>query len=154
MLLIPAFAFMEACIGIGLFVSGLFLVVACSIIYLHGWVDIQMIMLLAMLGASLGDHTGFYVGRLLGPGIEQLSWVQKHRDKLAKTEALARNYGRYAIFIGRFIPAIRSLLPAMLGMSGFDRVRYSALDLAACALWALALGAIVSGAAHLFASAS
>ncbi|MGB1582085.1 MAG: DedA family protein, partial [Nevskiales bacterium] len=59
-------------------------------------------------------------------------------------------YGPWAIFIGRFLPAIRSLVPAMLGISGFQRLRYSLLDMTACSLWALGLAAIVLGAHELF----
>jgi membrane-associated protein len=50
-----------------------------------------------------------------------------------------------AVFIGRFVPAIRSLIPATMGISGFDGRRYLLLDALACALWSTALGAIVLG---------
>ena len=47
--------------------------------------------------------------------------------------------------IGRFVPAIRSLIPAALGISGFRRLHYSLTDLTACAIWASALLLIVVG---------
>ncbi len=147
--IIPLIAFLESCIGIGLFVSGLFLVLAASLLYVNELGGLVPIMLLALLGASLGDHVGYYVGRALGPGFHHLGVVQRHGQRLAQAETLVRRYGAYAIFIGRFIPAIRSLIPAMLGISAFARLRYTLLDLAACLLWALALGAIVHGAGRL-----
>ena len=67
----------------------------------------------------------------------------RYRDRIQKAESMVRRYGAWAIFIGRFIPAIRSLIPAALGISGFDRLRYSLLDVLACGLWSAALGLIV-----------
>ncbi len=37
-----------------------------------------------------------------------------------------------------------------MGFSGFPRLRYSLLDIAACSLWALGLAGIVLGAHELF----
>ena len=148
--LVPLFAFMETCVGIGLFVSSLFLVIICSIFYANDWASVPQMALLAAAGSSLGDHAGFYVGRVLGPGVHQLSLVRRHQGQWQRTEDLVRRYGPWAIFIGRFLPAIRSLVPAMLGISGFARLRYSLLDSAACSLWALCLAAIVLGAHEVF----
>ena len=76
--------------------------------------------------------------------------MQRHLDKWQRTEDLVRRYGPWAIFVGRFIPAIRSLVPAMVGITDFPRWRYTPLDLAACSLLALGLVVIVRGAHELF----
>lgn len=143
LLLVPLFAFAEACIGIGLLVSGAFLLVLATALYSSDLATLEAIVPLAMLGALLGDHAGFYVGRYLGPRLHHLRFAARHRSKIERAESLIRRGGAWALFIGRFIPAIRSLIPAALGVSGFDRLRYSLLDIAACALWAAALGGIV-----------
>lgn len=139
------FAFAEACIGIGLFVSGLFLVTVASWIYTSGTAGIAHILLLAFSGAALSDHVGFYVGRWCGPGLHQIEFVKKRRVPLQRAERLISDYGAIAIFIGRLVPAIRSLIPAMLGMSRFKTTYYSILDIAACLVWSLGLGAIIIG---------
>jgi membrane-associated protein len=48
-------------------------------------------------------------------------------------------HGGFAVFIGRYIPAIRSLVPALLGVAGYDRRKYVVLDILACGTWAVAL---------------
>lgn len=149
LLLVPLLAFAEGCIGIGLFVSGLFLVAASSFIHAQGLAPVPMIVALAFGGATLGDHAGFYAGRWIGPRMHRWRFAQRHRGRFDQAEALIRRRGAWAIVIGRFLPAIRSLIPAALGISGFDQLRYSAVDLAACALWATALGLIVSGLVRL-----
>lgn len=144
-LLIPVLAFAEACIGLGIFVSGALLLLLCSYLYSAGLADPEVIVLLAMVGASIGDHVGFYVGVMAGPGIHHTSWAMRYRERLQRAEALVRRYGVFAIFVGRFVPAIRSIIPALLGVSDFNRRLYSILDISACILWSLALLLIVQG---------
>lgn len=150
LLLVPVFAFMETCVGIGLFISSLFLVIICSVFYSNGLASVPLMAVLAAAGSSLGDHAGFYLGRVVGTGVHKLALVRRNQARWDRSEALVRRYGPWAIFIGRFLPAIRSLVPAMLGISGFQRLRYSLLDMTACSLWALGLAAIVLGAHELF----
>jgi membrane-associated protein len=55
------------------------------------------------------------------------------------------NWGGVAVAIGRFVPAIRSIVPAMLGIGGFARLRFSIIDIASCTAWAGALIVLGSG---------
>jgi membrane-associated protein len=144
-ILIPALAFAEACLGIGLLISGVFLLLVATTVYANQLAGIEVIIALACVGAILGDHVGFHIGRWLGPGFHHTRAAERYRDHLQKGEAVIRRYGAAAIFVGRFVPAIRSLIPAMLGLSGFNSARYSVLDILACVLWSSALGAIVLG---------
>ncbi|WP_294135735.1 DedA family protein [Pseudohongiella sp.] len=114
-----------------------------SVLLANDIANLSQILPLAMAGALLGDHAGFYTGRWIGPRFHHFTFAQKHRAKLQKSEAMIVKYGPYAIFIGRFLPAIRSLIPAMLGISGFNAARYSALDVGACLLWSACLGVIL-----------
>lgn len=148
--LVPLLAFMETCVGIGLFVPSLMLVVVCSVFYANDWANIWLMAGMAMVGSSLGDHVGFYVGRAIGSRIHGWPLVRRNPERFQRAEAMVRRQGAWAIFIGRFLPAIRSLVPATMGITRFDRLRYSAFDVAACSLWALGLVAIVQGAHHLF----
>ena len=142
---VPILAFAEACVGLGLFVSGAFLLGLATLLYSNGVASVELISVLAMLGATLGDHAGFYVGYFFGPQFNGSRFALKHQEKLGKAEELVRRYGGFAIFVGRFIPAIRSIIPAVLGVSGFRRKTYSVLDLCACLVWSAALAGLVMG---------
>ncbi|MDO9520537.1 MAG: VTT domain-containing protein [Pseudohongiella sp.] len=144
LLAIPLLAFAEACIGIGLFVSGIILFSIAALLYNSGLISLAQIAMLSFPGALLGDQLGFFAGSRLGPGIHQTRLGQRYSARLQRTEQMITRHAGGAVFIGRFIPAIRSLIPAMLGISGFDRRRYLMLDAAACALWSIALAALVS----------
>jgi len=150
LLLIPVVAFAEACVGIGLLVSGFILVAIASLLYSSEIASLAQMLPLAFAGAMLGDHAGFYAGRWIGPGFHHTKFASKYQKGLSRAEDLIRRHGSAAIFIGRFIPAIRSLIPALLGIGAFNRLRYTVLDGLACLLWTAALGGIVLGTSNLF----
>ena len=148
--LVPLLAFMETCIGLGLIVPSLMIVVVTSVFYANDWANIWLMAAMAMVGSSLGDHVGFYAGRGIGQRIHGWRIMERHAKRWERAETMVRRYGVFTIFIGRFIPAIRSMVPAMMGITRFDRLRYTLYDVAACSLWALGLVAIVQGAHTLF----
>ncbi|MFT4816371.1 MAG: membrane-associated protein [Pseudohongiellaceae bacterium] len=141
----PLLAFAESCVGIGLVVSGVLLLLVSATLYNNGIAGLEMLLPLAFFGALLGDHAGYYFGRTLGTKFHEISVIKKYQANVAKAEGLIRRYGSAAIFIGRFIPAIRSIIPALVGVSGLQRLRYSVIDALACLCWVLALAAILIG---------
>ena len=142
---IPIFAFAEAFVGLGLFVSGALLVIAGSIVFENGLLSIVGISALAFLGALLGDLAGFYVGKRTGPYFQETEFARKRKNTIQKANNMIANYGNYVIFLGRFLPAIRSVIPAMLGVAGFSSFKFLVLDLLACFLWCIALAVIILG---------
>ena len=142
---VPILAFAEAFVGLGLFVSSALLVIASSIVYENELLDIVRISSLAFLGALLGDQGGFYIGKWMGPYFYKIEFVRRRQNIVQKANNMISNYGSYVIFLGRFLPAIRSIIPAMLGIAGFNSFKFLVLDLLACLLWCSALAAIILG---------
>ena len=145
----PLLAFAESCVGIGLVISGALLLLVSATLYNSGIAGLELLLPLAFFGALLGDHAGYYFGRTLGPRFRQIGLIKKYQTNVAKAEGLIRRYGSAAIFIGRFIPAIRSIIPALVGVSRLQRLRYSFIDALACFCWVLALAAILIGIVEL-----
>jgi membrane-associated protein len=129
----------------GLVISGALLLLVSATLYNSGIVGLELLLPLAFFGALLGDHAGYYFGRTLGPRFHQIGLIKKYQANVAKAEDLIRRYGSAAIFIGRFIPAIRSVIPALVGVSRLQRLRSSFIDALACLCWVLALAAILIG---------
>jgi len=145
LLLVPVLAFAEACIGIGIFVSGALLFALAVFLYSNQVGSVETIAGLAFIGAVVGDHFGYYCGYLLGPRLMDSTLGRRYRDQLLRAETMVRRFGSTAIFIGRFIPALRSILPAVIGVSGYSRLRYSLVDGLACVAWVVALAFLVMG---------
>jgi len=145
LLVVPLLAFLEAFVGIGLFISGAILLSVCTLLYVEQIATLQQMLPLAFLGALLSDHSGYYIGRSMGPRFHQTSFAIKRAEMLEKAEQNIAKYGVFAIFIGRFLTPIRSVVPLVTGLSGMARARYTAFDLLACTLWTICLGVLVVG---------
>ena len=145
LMMVPVLAFAEACIGMGVFVSGALLLGLAVFLYGNAIASVELIASLAMLGAFVGDHAGYYCGYFLGPKLLQRFESSRHRTRIQRAESFIRRFGTTAIFAGRFIPAIRRLVPALVGASAYSRQKYALVDLLACGLWAAALAGLVLG---------
>jgi len=89
--------------------------------------------------------TGYYIGRFLGPKLHQTKFAVKRARMLSRAENSVRKYGVLAIFIGRFLTPIRSVVPLLTGVSGMTRVKFTTYDFIACAFWSACLGLLVIG---------
>ncbi|HBO15066.1 MAG TPA: hypothetical protein DD440_01905 [Porticoccaceae bacterium] len=147
--LVPLLAFLEACPGVGLFVSGIVLLSVCTLLYAEQILSLWIMLPLAFCGACIADHLGYYMGRWVGPKFHQSNFAQKRVDVLQRAERFIRQYGAYSVVLGRLITAVRSKVPLLVGVSGFGRLRFTLLDIFACAIWSAGLGLLVVGLDHL-----
>jgi membrane-associated protein len=143
--IVPVIAFLEACLGIGLFISGAILLSVCTVLYTQGIATLGQMLPLAFLGATLADHSGYYIGRRVGPRFHHTRFATRRKSMLDKTEAMLVKHGEMAIIIGRLMTAIRSVVPLLSGISGLSPVRYTLYDLIACTIWTSGLGLLVVG---------
>jgi len=142
---VPAIAFLEACPGIGLFISGAVLLSVCTVLYTQGLATLPQMLPLAFLGATIADHSGYYIGRWIGPGFHHTEFAIKRKIIFDKAEAMLVKHGETAIIIGRLMTAIRSVVPLLTGISGLSPARYTLYDLIACTIWTTGLGLLVIG---------
>jgi len=130
---------------VGLFVSGVILLTISTILYTGELLSLTSIMALAFVGAAISDHLGYYLGRIFGTSFHSTSFAVKRADQLNKAERFIAKYGAAAIIVGRLMTAVRSLVPALVGVSGIDRIKFTLIDLLACAIWSAGLGLLVIG---------
>lgn len=112
--------------------------------------SIPQIMTIAFIGACLSDHLGFYIGRWFGPKLNSSSFAKRRRNEIAKSEEFILRYGTLSIVAGRLIPAVRSLVPMMIGVSNTSWLKFTVVDIIACAIWCAGLGLLVSGLENIF----
>lgn len=144
-LVVPLFAFLEACAIVGIFVSGIFLLSAATLLYSTGTSSIYEILPLAFLGAVMGDHTGYILGRFVGDRFWKAPVLNKYEHRKHQVHDLLEKSAPLAICIGRLTPAIRSITPIVAGVSGIKPLRFLAFDLLACSIWATGLYLLVTG---------
>ena len=150
LIIVPIIAFLEACLGVGLFISGIILLSVCTIMYTENIATLAQMLPLAFLGATAADHSGYYIGRWLGPRFHLTKFAIKQKKTLDRAEGLILKFGELAIIFGRLMTAIRSLIPLLTGVSGVSPLKYSIYDLIACTIWTTGLGLLIVGIDNLF----
>ncbi|MHC1706209.1 MAG: DedA family protein [Bacteroidales bacterium] len=93
-----------------------------------------------ILASFLGDLTGFYKGRWLGPKLftKEKSRVFKP-SYLEKTKGFYEKYGMIAFISGKFLPVIRALIPMLAGASGFTQSRMYVISIIGSTCWVTSL---------------
>lgn len=131
-------AFAESGLGLGMVLPG-----ETGVVLLAATLGTpgQMIALgvVVALGASLGDHVGYLLGRRYGDALGETRVVQRlGRQHFDRATDLLRRRGGTAVFMTRLVPVVRTLTPAAAGASGLAYRRFVTASLAGSALWAAA----------------
>ena len=144
------FAFLESFILSGVIISSAILFSICIFIYNTELLPLFYIVPVAVFGAHLGDMTGFLFGKTIGPQLLSTKVMVKREKLISRAQKFLDKTGSYTVILGRFIPAVRPIVPFLLGVSDLKLVRFYIADLIACIFWGIALGFLVTGVGSLF----
>lgn len=129
-------AFAEAALGLGAVFPGEVAIVALATSF--DTASTVAAMVLVALGACLGDHVGYALGRRFGPQLADSRLIRRvGADKWAVATELICRYGVPALLVSRLLPVVRTVMPAVAGAS---RLRYRSFLLASVVgsiIWAL-----------------
>ena len=131
-------------------ISSAILFSICIFIYNTELLPLFYIVPVAVLGAHLGDMTGFLFGKTIVPQLLSTKVMVKREKLITRAQKFLEKTGSYTVILGRFIPAVRPIVPFLLGVSDLKLVRFYIADLIACIFWGIALGFLVTGVGSLF----
>lgn len=104
----------------------------------------------AVLANIIGQSGGYWLGRLVGPGIRR-TWVgRKMGEKRWDTaEAIVRGSGGRALITTRFVAFVHAVIPVVVGTLRVPFRRFITLSAIGAALWSatLTVAAVVVGEA-------
>lgn len=86
--------------------------------------------------AVLGDQTGYFIGRRIGPALftkEDSRFFKQHY--VTESHAFFEKYGAPAIILARFMPFVRTFTPVIAGVSYMRYPVYLAFDIVGGVLW-------------------
>ncbi len=120
---------------------------------LEGSYTIVGITLVGMLGSLLGAWVFYGIGRwanedrLRGWVIKYGKWMLINESDLDNSFNWFKKYGDSAIFFGRMIPLVRSLISIPAGMAGMGPLKFTLFTMLGTALWnfILAMGGRLLG---------
>jgi len=108
--LVFLFAFLESMVFIGVIAPGATLVILAGFLSSQNYLRIDLLILVATLGAVLGDSLSYYLGT-------KGTMFFHNENKLLKAEHLDRGkeffdkYGSKSIFLARFVAPLRAIVP-------------------------------------------
>jgi membrane-associated protein len=132
--LVGALVFAEAALLVGFFLPGETAAVIGGVLAGAGSVNLEMMMTVVVLSASIGDSVGYVVGRTAGP------WLLERRPLRGSTAGvrtanLLQHRGGSAVFIGRFVTFARAVVPGLAGMSGLRYRTFLTFNVLGGLLW-------------------
>jgi len=132
---ITAIVFVETGLFFGFFLPGDSLLVTAGILAAAGILDIRWLILFAAAAAIAGDQTGYLIGRRAGQALVRR--YEKFRIHLKRAHAFYEHYGSKTIVIARFVPIIRTFVPAVAGAAQMNYQRFVTYNIAGGMLWVL-----------------
>lgn len=108
--------FIETGIVIFPFFPGDSLIFAAGLFSNEGALSFWILLVLFILAAILGDTANYWIGKIIGPRVftEKSRFLKK--KYLLEAQAFYERHGNATIFLGRFIPFIRTFVPFVAGI--------------------------------------
>lgn len=128
----------EAVFILGLFVPSTPVLLLVGGIIATGKLPFWEIYLAAVLGAVIGDAISYTVGHALKDRIRTIWPFRNYLDLLDRGEAFFARHGGKSVFIGRFIPGVKAVVPGIAGMMGMPYRWFSIINVSSAFAWAAA----------------
>ncbi|TMK29653.1 MAG: DedA family protein [Actinobacteria bacterium] len=137
--IVGAATFLENSVGAGVIVPGETLVIIGGFYARLGELSLAWVAVAACVGAILGDNVGYLIGRRFGRG-----FLERHGrrlfitpERLERADEYYRSHGGKTVFLGRFIPFVRSVGFILAGVAHMRWRRFLMYDVAGSVVWGI-----------------
>lgn len=90
------------------------------------------------VAAFLGSECGFLIGKRIGPSLFHRKDSRFFKQSyVSKAHDYFEARGQAAIVIGRFVPVVRTFLPVVVGVVGYERHKFSIANALGALIWAV-----------------
>lgn len=135
--LVGLLALAEGGLLVGLFLPGEASLLIGGVLAYQGRASLTIMILVACAGAIVGDSMGYELGRHFGRRLERTRIGRRiGEERWNKARDYVRKRGGRAVFFGRFLGFLRSLVPPVAGDAGVAYPRFLAANAAAGVIWA------------------
>ncbi len=107
----------------------------------RGWWWLPLAGMFGATGSTIGALGVYYVAKWGGqPFVQKYGkWVLISRDDLAQADRFFDRYGAWAVFFGRMVPIVRSLVSVPAGLVSMPIVRFTVYTFLGSFVWAMGL---------------
>lgn len=125
---------------LGCLLEGESVLIAAGFLARSGYLNLNLVMLVALAGTYIADVTIYFLGRKKGQGI--ISKFPVAKKYYPKVKTLFDRYGIWAIFITRYLYGFRLATAASLGLMKMRRRKYLPFNFLSCMIWAILVGSL------------
>jgi membrane-associated protein len=125
-------------------------IITGAVLASQGDLSIELVILIAIAGAVIGDNIGFLIGRHGGRKLlERPGWGYERRQRmLAYGDRFFARHGPKAVFLGRWVALLRVTAAWMAGASGMPMRTFFLWNLLGGITWATAVGILGYALGH------
>ena len=132
-LILFAIIFCETGLVVTPFLPGDSLLFVTGTIAARGSLDLQTTLALLTAAAIIGDNVNYWIGRFVGAKIVERGWVRK--EYLDRTHHFYEKYGGKTVFLGKFLPIIRTFAPFVAGIAKMTYPKFLAFNISGAITW-------------------
>ena len=129
-------AFAESLAFVGIVVPGVALLLVLSGVALWAEIPPWPLVLVAFLGALVGDVLSFWIGAVRKDRLWRSSLLSRYEALRQRGMRFVLRWGIVSVVFGRFVGPFRPLVPVVVGSMGMPLSRFMVIDVFACAVWA------------------
>jgi len=117
-------ALLETTIGLGLILPGSTIILFLGALSSRGYLEVGNLIWFSVLGAIIGDNINYLLGRKYFN-----KWLQKgfwflQAGHVEKAKHFMDTHGAKSVFLGRFIPSVKEVVPFIAGSLRMDQKKF------------------------------
>ncbi len=149
---VGALVFAENALFVGFVLPGETAAILGGVAASRGNVSLTLMCTVVVLAAIVGDTVGYEIGARYGTRLVAIRALERRRDRIDGARATLARRGGPAVFGGRFVAFLRTVLPFLAGTSHMPYSRFVAYNAAGGLIWGV--GAVLLGylAGHSYAA--
>ena len=146
--IVACIIFAETGLLAGFFLPGDSILFPMGLLMATGVIDFPLWLACIMFSGAawLGDQTGYWVGRKLGPAVfnkpESKFFSQKN---VSRTNSFFERYGSKAVIFAHFVPVLRTFVPVAAGVGEMKYRRFLKYNFVGVLVWASGVTLIGAG---------
>ena len=139
-LVIGVIIFVETGLLIGFFLPGDSLLFSAGLVAAaRDDVNIVILISVVFLAAFIGDQVGYVIGRKVGRPYLQRRNTPRMMRMLARSEKFYTRYGWWSVVIARYIPWVRTFVPAIAGTVKMNYYKFLSANVLGAILWGVGI---------------
>lgn len=135
--------FLESGIVFLFFLPGDSLLFSLGIYVSQGILDPRILVPALVAGAIFGNIVGYMLGIYFGDNWMHRGYTKKIKPEyFKKSETFFSSYGSFAVFLSRFVPIVRTILPFLAGVAHMKKAKYTLFSIIGGVVWVCVVVAV------------